>query len=94
MVWNYRVIEHDGLFYIHEAYYNDKGDIIAISEDPMHPHGENLKELKGDIEYFLQAFNRPVLKKDEIKFAPMDGMENKPARGKTRKARKPRSHRR
>ncbi|MBI4686937.1 MAG: hypothetical protein HY756_04035 [Nitrospirae bacterium] len=44
------------------------------------------------MEYFLQAFNKPVLKKDEIKFAPMNGMEDKPARGKTRKARKPRSH--
>ena len=92
MIWNYRVIEHDRFFAIHEVYYNDKGNITAISEDPMHPHGENLKELKGDIEYFLQAFNSPVLKKEEIKFAPMDGMENKPARGKTRKARKPRSH--
>ncbi len=40
----------------------------------MRPHGENLKELKGDMEYFLQAFKRPVLKKDEIKFAPMDGI--------------------
>jgi len=82
MVWNYRVIEHDGCFYIHEAYYNDNGDITAISEDPMHPHGENLKELKGDIEYFLQAFNRPVLKKDKIKFAPMDGVEDKFAKRK------------
>lgn len=82
MIWNYRVIEHDGLFYIHEAYYNDNGDITAISEDPMHPHGENLKELKGDMEYFLQAFNRPVLKKDEIKFAPMDGVEDKFAKRK------------
>ncbi|MBI4686936.1 MAG: hypothetical protein HY756_04030 [Nitrospirae bacterium] len=36
MVWNYRVIEHDRFFAIHEVYYNDKGDITAISEDPMH----------------------------------------------------------
>jgi len=80
MVWNYRVIEHDRFFAIHEVYYNDKGDITAISEDPMHPQGETLKELKNDMKYFLQAFNRPVLKKDEIKFAPMDGVKNKPAK--------------
>ncbi len=80
MVWNYRVIEYDRFFAIHEVYYNDKGDITAISEDQMHPQGETLKELKDDMEYFLQAFNRPVLKKDKIKFAPMDGMENKPAK--------------
>ena len=82
MVWNYRVIEHDRFFAIHEVYYNDKGDITAISEDPMHPQGETLKELKNDMKYFLQAFNRPVLKKEEIKFAPMDGTENKPAKRK------------
>ena len=80
MFWNYRVIEHDRFFAIHEAYYNDNGDKTAISEDPMHPQGETLKELKNDMKYFLQAFNRPVLKKDEIKFAPMEGMENKPAK--------------
>jgi len=80
MVWNYRVIEHDGLFYIHEAYYNDNGDITAISEDPMHPQGETPEELKNDMKYFLQAFNRPTLKKDEIKFAPMDGVKDKPAK--------------
>ena len=36
-MWNYRVIEHEEMFYIHEVYYNDKGEITAISEDPMHP---------------------------------------------------------
>lgn len=85
MVWNYRVIEHDKLFYIHEVYYNDNGDITAISEDPMHPHGETLEELKNDMEYFLQALSRPVLQKEKIKFAKMDGMEEQV---KIRKGRK------
>jgi len=82
MIWNYKVIEHDSFFVIHEVYYNDKGDITAISEDPMHPHGEMPEELKNDMKYFLQAFNRPVLKKDKIKFAPMDGVEDKFAKRK------------
>lgn len=72
MMWNYRVIEHEEMFHIHEAYYNDKGEITAISEDPMYPCGESLDELKGDMERFFQAFVRPVLKKEEIRFAPMD----------------------
>lgn len=72
-MWDYRVIEHEEMFYIHEVYYNDKGGITAISENPMHPCGESLDELKSDIEYFLQALNRPVLKKEEIRFAPMSG---------------------
>lgn len=80
MIWNYRVIEHDRFFAIHEVYYNDKGDITAISEDPMEPSGQTLEELKGDLEYFLQALNKLVLKKNKIKFAPMDGIGNKLAK--------------
>jgi hypothetical protein len=77
MFWNYRVLEHDKMFYIHEVYYNDNGDITAISEDPMHPHGETPEELKNDLEYFCQAFKRPILKEEEIAFAPMDGLKSK-----------------
>ena len=73
--WDYRIIEHDGAFTVHEVHYNDKGDIISISEDPMGPSGETLEELKEDMEYFLQAFNRPVLRKEEIEFAEMDDEE-------------------
>jgi len=72
MSWDYRVIEHDGMFTIHEVYYNDKGDITSISKDPMGPSGDTLDELKVDIEYFLQALDMPVLKKEEIAFAPGD----------------------
>ena len=90
MVWNYRVIEHDGLFHIHEVYYNDNGSICAISEDPMHPHGESLEELERDMEHFLQAFDRPVLKKEKIKFAEMAGMNSKPARGMIKRVAKAR----
>ena len=71
MSWDYRVIEHEGMFTIHEVYYNDKGDITSISEDPMGPSGETLEELKDDMQYFLQALGMPVLKKEEIVFAPM-----------------------
>lgn len=71
MIWNYRVIEHDRFFAIHEVYYNDKGEITAISEDPIAPSGESLKELKSDLKYYLQAMNRPILKKEGIEFAPM-----------------------
>jgi hypothetical protein len=89
MFWNYRIIEYDEIFYIHEVYYNDNGNISAISEDPMHPQGKTLNELKGDMEYFLQAFNRPGLKKEEIKFAPMDGVDSKPVNRKTKRTGKP-----
>jgi len=85
MVWNYRVVEHEGLFHIHELYYNDNGSICAISEDPMHPHGTSLEELKRDAEHFLLAFNKPVLKKEEIVFVEMDGMKEEATKRKGRK---------
>jgi hypothetical protein len=69
MNWDYRVINHDGMFTIHEVSYNDKGDITSISQDPMGPSGDTLEELKDDMEYFLQALDMPVLKKEEIVFA-------------------------
>ena len=86
--WNHRVVRHvDGITLrghppelitwlgIHEVHYDDRGSIISISEDPMGPSGETLEELKADMEYFLQAFNRPVLRKEEIEFAVMDDGE-------------------
>lgn len=70
--WNYRVIEHDGMFTIHEVCYNDKGDVTSISQDPMGPSGDTREELKSDMEYFLQALDMPVLKKKEIVFSSGD----------------------
>ena len=75
--WDYRIIEDEGAFIIHEIHYNDRGDIISISEDPMGPSGETLEELKDDMQYFLQALGMPVLKKEEIVFAPMGEEDEK-----------------
>ena len=73
MTWNYRVIEDKEKFRIHEVYYNDAGEITAISEDPIVPEGETIEELKDDLEYYFAALKSPVLKKDEIQFASMVG---------------------
>lgn len=73
--WNYRVIESEEVFRIHEVYYNQKGEITAFSENPITPLGDTLDELRGDLEYYMQALDRPVLKKEEIVFAPMDVKE-------------------
>lgn len=69
MNWDYRVIEHHGAFTVHEVHYNDNGAIISISDDPMGPSGETLEELKTDMEYFLLALDKPVLRKEEIELA-------------------------
>jgi len=51
----------------------------------MRPHAETLEELKGDVRYFLQALDRPVLRKDVIKFAEMDGLKSRTVKCKGRK---------
>ncbi|MDA8242074.1 MAG: hypothetical protein M0Z67_17120 [Nitrospiraceae bacterium] len=83
--WTYGVIESEDVFRIHEVYYNKKGEITAFSENPITPLGETLDELRGYLEYYLQALDRPVLKKEEIVFAPMDGMEEQATMRKGRK---------
>ena len=72
MNWDYRIIEDHGSFTVHEVHYNDNGAIVSISEDPMGPSGETLGELKTDMDYFLLALDKPVLRKEEIGFEEME----------------------
>jgi len=68
--WNHRVVrrvyrdEIGGLqevaYQIHGAYYGLE-DKPAITEEPDHPHGETLAELRKDLERMLRALDKPVL---------------------------------
>lgn len=60
-VWNYRVIERDGVFAIHEAFY-EGGELVGITSEPVCPQGDDLEELRGDIANFVKALRTPVLK--------------------------------
>jgi hypothetical protein len=62
--WDYRIIENNGMFAVYEVHYNEREEIVSVSEDPMGPSGETLKDLKEDMQYFLDALESPVLKKD------------------------------
>jgi hypothetical protein len=64
--WNYRVIENDGVFAIHEAYYDDAGKVITIAVESVAPLGESLAELRADLEYYNQALARPVLRYEDF----------------------------
>ena len=75
--WNYRVVKHvapSGEVYhtIHEAYYNSKNQITAITKDQIYPCGESKAELRRDIDLMLKAFKKPTLVYDEIKYAKED----------------------
>jgi len=71
--WNYRVIkkhhqETDTYAYqVHEVYYKKSGKIEGWSESPVSPMGETLNELRGDIQSFSKAFQKPVLREKNKK---------------------------
>jgi hypothetical protein len=65
MSWNYRVILQDDYYSIHEVYYDDDGNIESWTEQPVGIGGETLEELKGDLEYYKHALEKPVLKYDK-----------------------------
>ena len=64
MTWNYRIVSEeapDGEFYqLYEIYYDD-GKIIGMLESPSKPYGEDVEELRANLEQMLRAFERPIL---------------------------------
>ena len=74
MSWNYRVIESDTGFTIHDVYYNDAGAITNVSVGEVAAYGETLDELRSDLEHYMKALERPALKMSEIKYARRDGL--------------------
>ncbi len=60
--WNYRVVEKDGFFGIHESYYDDDNKKpTSISQNEMSPHGVTLDELKDNVKKYAEAFDKPIL---------------------------------
>jgi hypothetical protein len=60
--WNYRVVEKDGYYGIHEAYYDDKKDKPhSITKNEVSPFGETLDELKSSLQMVSEALDKPVL---------------------------------
>jgi len=81
MTWNYRIIKKTepeaGLegagYYIHEAHYNDSGEICGMTEQPSFLFGDTPEALMSDLEKKLKdAKSQSVLDADKIKFARMN----------------------
>ena len=71
MTWNYRILEHknaDGSswFAIHEVYYNEAGNPESCSQEPCFAHGDDTEGLITDMNYMMQALNKPVLSYKEF----------------------------
>ena len=87
MYWNYRVIKQtfhykdmpidkEDTFTIHEVYYNKKHEITAVSVDAIAACGDKKKVLFKDLQMMQEAFLKPVLEYDKIKFHPNDSNED------------------
>jgi len=71
--WNYRVVEvvqNNQTFYeLHEVYYTgekDNSEISSMTVEPPECIQDTVEDLKQDLEYRMQAFDRPILKMSEI----------------------------
>lgn len=72
--WNHRVVKRvykmgdyeETSYGVHEAYYDDNNKVNMITEEPVGPHGETMKELRQCLEWMTKALEHPILDYDKI----------------------------
>lgn len=76
MSWSYRVTKQSYAeeveYTIREVYYDEHGNVEGWTKRGVGISGDSLKELRSDLEYFLSAFNYPVLDLDKYKESVLD----------------------
>lgn len=60
MSFNYRLVQHTNTIGIYEIYYDENGKIDGYAEKPIIV-GNDLKDLRGEIEHLKRAFDKPIL---------------------------------
>ena len=79
-MWNYRVVKKKQTwvdptskqesrhysYAIHEAYYDHRGYVGAITWEPVEPYGETIEELRHAWIMMAEAFGQPILDYDMI----------------------------
>lgn len=81
MSWNHRVIRHktkvggdiEETLAIHEAYYDSKGRVWAITKHPVDVSGESIEDLQTTIGWMRKALGHPILDSESI---PEKGARN------------------
>lgn len=72
--WNYRVVQHNDMpewtsdMAIHEAYYEDDGE-ISVTEGAVGVWGSTIGELRDVLRAMLLALDKPVLDYDNLEGA-------------------------
>lgn len=74
MTWSYRIVKRQGqegpeAYAIYEVYYNEQGEIEAMTASPAFPAGETPEELRHDLMNMLADCDLPVLEEGKIDFA-------------------------
>ena len=60
MSWNFRVVKTDGLYSIHDVYYDENLEIMNVGrESPV--VGEDIEDLKWTLQKMLEACDKPVI---------------------------------
>lgn len=81
MTWNHRVVrtvykpgtgDEEVSFAIHEAHYNSKGELTAITVDPVVVAGEAPEELAATLTRMLAATHKPIIDAATQVWAPFD----------------------
>ena len=58
--WDFRVLQHGAYYALHEVYYTD-GVATTCSVDPIAIMGDDLSDLRGELNLMAEAFGKPVL---------------------------------
>jgi hypothetical protein len=83
--WNYRICKkthnqgeewEEVLYEIKEAYYNDAGEVWAVTENGATILGNDIDEIKSTIEKIRQALSRPVIDLDNFSFAKSETVDD------------------
>ncbi|RDZ29138.1 hypothetical protein [Lysobacter silvisoli] len=61
MAFNFRVVRSDDELVIYDVYYDSIGVPVATHVSPTYVYGENIQELREQLELMLEALDKPVL---------------------------------
>lgn len=68
--WNHRVVRRivngEEWLAIHEVFYDKKGRPHSVTEDGIEPGGNNMEELRSDLERMAKALDHPILDYDKF----------------------------
>ena len=72
MTWNYRIVKtyhkesKEYIYAIHEAYYDEQGNVNGITQNPIRIMCESTDGIKWTLERISEALTKPVLEDKDL----------------------------